>query len=80
MTTTILNIHAIISIVAINNRCCLADNRENQRLNRAAGQLDNATADERSANAAYGAAQAGKYSAASNMLGSTAGLFAFDGL
>tara|TARA_R110000824_G_scaffold284207_1_gene472503 strand:+ start:1062 stop:1754 length:693 start_codon:yes stop_codon:yes gene_type:complete len=52
------------------------DNRENQRLNRAAGQLDNATADERSANAAYGAAQAGKYSAASNMLGSTAGLFA----
>ena len=55
------------------------DRRENQRLNRAAGQLDNAAADERSANAAYGAAQAGKYNAASNMLGSTAGLFAFDG-
>ena len=52
------------------------DNRENQRLNRAAGQLDNATADERSANAAYGAAQAGKYGAASNMLGSIGGLFA----
>jgi len=51
------------------------DNRENQRLNRAAGQLDNATADERSANAAYGAAQAGKYGAASNMLGSIGGLF-----
>ena len=45
------------------------DRRENQRLNRAAGQLDNAAADERSANAAYGSAQAGKYSAASNMLG-----------
>jgi len=45
------------------------DRRENQRLNRAAGQLDNAAADERSANAAYGAAQAGKYNAASNMLG-----------
>lgn len=52
-----------------------ADNRENQRLNRAAGQLDNATADERSANAAYGAAQAGKYGAANNMLGSIGGLF-----
>lgn len=51
------------------------DNRENQRLNRAAGQLDNATADERSANAAYGQAQAGKYGAASNMLGSIGGLF-----
>ena len=51
------------------------DKRENQRLNRAAGQLDNAAADERSANAAYGAAQAGKYGAASNMLGSIGGLF-----
>jgi hypothetical protein len=49
------------------------DRRENQRLNRAAGQLDNAAADERSANAAYGAAQAGKYGAASNMLGALGG-------
>ena len=49
------------------------DRRENQRLNRAAGQLDNAAADERSANAAYGTAQAGKYGAASNMLGALGG-------
>tara|TARA_R110000803_G_C11883127_1_gene310015 strand:- start:216 stop:851 length:636 start_codon:yes stop_codon:yes gene_type:complete len=52
------------------------DNRENQQLNRKAGQLDNANADARSAEAAYGQAQAGKYGAASNMLGSIGGLFA----
>lgn len=53
------------------------DRRENQRLNRAAGQLDNAAANERSAEAAYGQAQAGKYGAASGMLGAigSSGIF-----
>ena len=53
------------------------DRRENQRLNRAAGQLDNAAADVRSAEAAYGQAQAGKYGAASGMLGAigSSGIF-----
>tara|TARA_R110000764_G_C10877883_1_gene368682 strand:- start:64 stop:750 length:687 start_codon:yes stop_codon:yes gene_type:complete len=50
------------------------DSRENQQLNRKAGLVDNAGADLRSANAAYGSAQAGKYGAAQNMLGSFSGL------
>lgn len=50
------------------------DSRENQQLNRKAGLVDNAAADLRSADAAYGAAQAGKYGAAQNMLGSLPGL------
>jgi hypothetical protein len=50
------------------------DSRENQQLNRKAGLVDNAGADLRSANAAYGSAQAGKYGAAQNMLGSLPGL------
>ena len=51
------------------------DNRENQKLNRAAGMLDNATADKRSADAAYGQAQGAKFGAAQNMIGSLPGLF-----
>ena len=50
------------------------DSRENQQLNRKAGLVDNAGADLRSADAAYGSAQAGKYGAAQNMLGSLPGL------
>ena len=50
------------------------DSRENQQLNRKAGLVDNAGADLRSANAAYGSAQAGKYGAAQNMLGSLPGI------
>ena len=50
------------------------DSRENQQLNRKAGLLDNASADLRAAEAAYGSAQAGKYGAAQNMLGSFSGL------
>lgn len=50
------------------------DSRENQQLNRKAGLVDNAAADLRSADAAYGSAQAGKYGAAQNMLGSMSGL------
>jgi hypothetical protein len=50
------------------------DSRENQQLNRKAGLVDNAGADLRSADAAYGSAQAGKYGAAQNMLGSFSGL------
>jgi len=50
------------------------DSRENQQLNRKAGLVDNAGADLRSADAAYGSAQAGKYGAAQNMLGSMSGL------
>ena len=48
---------------------------ENQKLNRAAGMLDNATADKRSADAAYGQAQGAKFGAAQNMIGSLPGLF-----
>jgi|TARA_R110000744_G_scaffold379781_1_gene498725 hypothetical protein len=51
------------------------DSRENQQLNRKAGLLDNASADLRAAEAAYGSAQAGKYGAAQNMIGSVAGMF-----
>ncbi len=51
------------------------DSRENQQLNRKAGLVDNAGADLRAAEAAYGSAQAGKYGAAQNMLGSVAGMF-----
>ena len=51
------------------------DSRENQQLNRKAGLVDNAGADLRSADAAYGSAQAGKYGAAQNMIGSVAGMF-----
>jgi len=51
------------------------DNRENQQLNRKAGLVDNAGADLRAAEAAYGSAQAGKYGAAQNMIGSVAGMF-----
>tara|TARA_R110002153_G_scaffold75388_3_gene195054 strand:+ start:1575 stop:2261 length:687 start_codon:yes stop_codon:yes gene_type:complete len=50
------------------------DSRENQQLNRKAGLVDNAGADLRSADAAYGSAQAGKYGAAQNMLGSLPGI------
>mgnify|MGYP003637931473 FL=1 len=50
------------------------DSRENQQLNRKAGLVDNASADLRAADAAYGSAQAGKYGAAQNMLGSLPGL------
>ena len=50
------------------------DSRENQQLNRKAGLVDNASADLRAADAAYGSAQAGKYGAAQNMLGSLSGL------
>ena len=50
------------------------DSRENQQLNRKAGLLDNASADLRAAEAAYGSAQAGKYGAAQNMLGSLPGI------
>lgn len=50
------------------------DSRENQQLNRKAALVDNASADLRSADAAYGSAQAGKYGAAQNMLGSLPGL------
>jgi hypothetical protein len=50
------------------------ESRENQQLNRKAGLVDNAGADLRSADAAYGSAQAGKYGAAQNMLGSMSGL------
>ena len=50
------------------------DSRENQQLNRKAGLVDNARADLRAADAAYGSAQAGKYGAAQNMLGSLPGL------
>ena len=50
------------------------DSRENQQLNRKAGLVDNASADLRAADAAYGSAQAGKYGAAQNMLGSFSGL------
>ncbi len=51
------------------------DSRENQKLNRAAGMLDNATADKRAADAAYGQAQGAKFGAAQNMIGSLPGLF-----
>ena len=51
------------------------DSRENQQLNRKAGLVDNAGADLRAAEAAYGSAQAGKYGAAQNMIGSVAGMF-----
>ena len=50
------------------------DSRENQQLNRKAGLVDNASADLRAADAAYGSAQAGKYGAAQNMMGSLSGL------
>ena len=50
------------------------DSRENQQLNRKAGLVDNASADLRSAEAAYGSAQAGKYGAAQNMMGSLSGI------
>jgi len=52
------------------------DSRENQQLNRKAGLVDNASADLRAADAAYGSAQAGKYGAAQNMMGSLSGLTA----
>ena len=50
------------------------DSRENQQLNRKAGLVDNASADLRAAEAAYGSAQAGKNGAAQNRMGSLSGL------